>query len=293
MFLGPLIPAVLGPALVASAAPGDTALPTKAGLADSAADLDRDGIDLASSLTVSRVALPAARRNPVQQRVRARNGVAQTKGLQAGPLPNPQGAGANLPLVAGFGTTQAWNPSPCEAIRSLITLSRSRAAAGSSAHIFWRSSSPPPARNVGSGRAVDQEGFVLDVRVQSRCDLKAAKRLFGKRLKKQGRAPLVLITDKLEVGAIARREIMPGVQHRQQKRLNSRAENSHQPIRRRERTIKQFRSPQRTHWLLSTHDRIANVFASHSSRDTAARFRSARGSAFMLWAKVVDVAMAT
>ena len=93
--------------------------------------------------------------------------------------------------------------------------------------------------------AVDQDGFVLDVLVQSRRDKKAAKRLFRKLLKKQGRAPLVLITDKLRSYAAAKREIMPGVEHRQHKGLNSRAENSHQPTRRRERIMKRFKSPRR------------------------------------------------
>jgi len=58
-------------------------------------------------------------------------------------------------------------------------------------------------------RAVDQEGFVLDVFVQSRRDKKAAQRLFRKLLKKQGRAPRVLITDKLRSYAAAKREIIP------------------------------------------------------------------------------------
>jgi transposase-like protein len=61
-------------------------------------------------------------------------------------------------------------------------------------------------------RAVDQDGFVLDVLVQSRRDTEAAKRLFRKLLKKQGRAPRVLITDKLKSYAAAKREIMPGVE---------------------------------------------------------------------------------
>ena len=78
-------------------------------------------------------------------------------------------------------------------------------------------------------RAVDQDGFVLDVLVQSRRDKEAAKRLFRKLLKKQGRAPRVLVTDKLKSYAAAKREIMPGVEHRQHKGLNNRAENSHQP----------------------------------------------------------------
>ena len=76
-------------------------------------------------------------------------------------------------------------------------------------------------------RAVDQEGFVLDFLVQSRRDKKAAKRLFRKLLKKQGRAPRVLITDKLKSYSAAKRQIMPGVKHRQHKGLNNRAENAH------------------------------------------------------------------
>jgi putative transposase len=91
-------------------------------------------------------------------------------------------------------------------------------------------------------RAVDQDGFVLDALVQSRRDKKAAKRLLRKLLKKQGRTPRVMVTDKLKSYAAAKREIMPGVEHRQHKGLNNRAENSHQPSRRRERQMKRFKS---------------------------------------------------
>jgi transposase-like protein len=59
-------------------------------------------------------------------------------------------------------------------------------------------------------RAVDQDGFVLHVLVRSRRDKEAAKRLFRKLLKKQGRTPRVLVTDKLKSYAAAKREIMPG-----------------------------------------------------------------------------------
>jgi transposase-like protein len=58
-------------------------------------------------------------------------------------------------------------------------------------------------------RAVDQEGFVLDVLVQSWRDMKAAKRLFRKLLKKQGRLPRVLITDKLKSYAAAKGRSCP------------------------------------------------------------------------------------
>jgi putative transposase len=141
-------------------------------------------------------------------------------------------------------------------------------------------------------RAVDQEGSVLDVLVQSRRNKKAAKRLFRKLLKKQGRAPRVLITDKLKSYAAAKREIMPGVEHRQHKGLNNRAENSHQPTRRRERIMKRFKSSRQVQRFLSSHDQIANVFSRRPNQDTAIKFRSARNQAFTAWDEVTGVAMA-
>src|ERR1700759_1681640 len=121
-------------------------------------------------------------------------------------------------------------------------------------------------------RAVDQEGFVLNVLVQSRRDKKAAKRLLRKLLKKQGRVPRVLITDKLRSYGAAKREVMPGVEHRQHKGLNNRAENSHQPTRRRKRIMKRFKSPRQVQRFLSTHDQIANLFSRRPNQDTAANF---------------------
>ena len=94
---------------------------------------------------------------------------------------------------------------------------------------------------------------------------KAAKRLLRKLLKKQCRAPRVMITDKLASYGAAKREIMPGVEHRQHKGLNNRAENSHQPTRRRERQMKRFKSARQAQRFLSIHDPIANLF--HLRRD--------------------------
>ena len=88
---------------------------------------------------------------------------------------------------------------------------------------------------------MDQIGIVLDILVQRRRDKRAAKRLLRKLLKKQMRPPPVMITDKLASYGAAKREVMPGVEHRQHKGLNNRAENSHQPARRRERQMKQFK----------------------------------------------------
>ncbi len=84
-------------------------------------------------------------------------------------------------------------------------------------------------------RAVDQTGMVLDILVQSRRDARAAKRLLRKLLKRQCRAPRVMITDKLASYEAAKCQVMPSVEHRRHKGLNNRAENSHQPTRQRER----------------------------------------------------------
>src|SRR3982750_1927073 len=67
-------------------------------------------------------------------------------------------------------------------------------------------------------RAVDQNGMVLDVLVQSRRDKRAAKRLLRKLLKRQCRAPRVMVTDKLASYGGAKRKLMPGVEHRKHKR---------------------------------------------------------------------------
>jgi outer membrane protein TolC len=136
MLLRLLIPAALGLALAACGAPADLPLPTEPSLAGS---LHRDG----SPLTVTQVALLAVQNNPDLRAVRAQHGVAQAQVLQAGLLPNPQFTGAFLPLLAGVGTTPAYNAGLSEDIRALITLSSSRAAARASAgqvdaQILWQ-----------------------------------------------------------------------------------------------------------------------------------------------------------
>ena len=69
--------------------------------------------------------------------------------------------------------------------------------------------------------------LVLDALIQSRRNKKAALKLMRKLLKDQGITPRVMITDKLKSYDAAKREIMPGVEHRSHKGLNNRAENSH------------------------------------------------------------------
>src|SRR5215204_5011846 len=108
-------------------------------------------------------------------------------------------------------------------------------------------------------RAVDQTGMVLDVLVQSRRDKRAAERLLRKPLKRQCRAPRVMITDKLPSYGAAKKELMPGVEHRRHRGLNNRAENSHQPTRRRERQMKRSKSPRQAPRFLSAHEQIGNL----------------------------------
>ena len=135
-------------------------------------------------------------------------------------------------------------------------------------------------------RAVDQTGVVLDVLVQRRRDKQAAKRLLRKLLKKQMRPPRVMITDKLASYGAAKREIMPGIEHRQHKGLNNRAENSHQPTRRRERQMKQFKSAGQAQRFLSAHDQINNFFHLRRDHVTAAEHRASRSQTFQLWAEI-------
>ena len=89
-------------------------------------------------------------------------------------------------------------------------------------------------------RAVDSEGEVLDILVQPRRDHKAALKLMRKLLKKQGITPAAVVTDKLRSYGSALREL--GVARRQEtgRWKNNRAENSHQPLRQRERRMKRF-----------------------------------------------------
>ena len=109
-------------------------------------------------------------------------------------------------------------------------------------------------------RAVDDEGEVLDLLVQRRRDKAAAVKLMRKLLKKQGFAPDVLVTDKLRSYGAAKAEIGLSARHEQGLRKNNRAENSHQPTRRRERKMQRFKSPGSAQRFLSVHAAVQNTF---------------------------------
>ena len=136
-------------------------------------------------------------------------------------------------------------------------------------------------------RAVDQNGFVLDVLVQRRRDTHAAQRLMRRLLKSAVKPPRVMITDKLRSYGAARVTMDLQVEHRQHKGLNNRAENSHQPTRRRERIMKRFKSAWQAQRFLSVHDQVANLFHISHPESVPAHFRRAsREQAFAVWSEI-------
>ena len=139
-------------------------------------------------------------------------------------------------------------------------------------------------------RAVDQDGHVLDILVQSRRNTKAAKRFFRKLLRGLQYAPRVIVTDKLKSYAAAKRTILPHVEHRQSKCLNNRAEVSLPSTRRRERQMQRFKSARHAQQFLSAHARIHNHFQLRRHRLTTLEHRAARDAPFRTWREVTAVA---
>ena len=138
-------------------------------------------------------------------------------------------------------------------------------------------------------RAIDQDGNVLDILVQSRRNKAAAKRFFRKLLKGLAYVPRVLITDKLASYDAARREVLPSVEHRRHKGLNNRAENSHQPTRERERRMRRFKAPGHAQRFLAAYGPIAAHFRPRRHRLAAAIYRKTRDQRFATWRAVVGL----
>src|SRR5258707_7290139 len=132
-------------------------------------------------------------------------------------------------------------------------------------------------------RAVDQEGDVLDILVQSRRDKRAAKKFFRKLLKGLRYVPRVIITDRLKSYTAVRAEIMPSVEHCRDKWRNNRAENSHQPTRLREKVMRGFKSAGQAQRFLSAFGIIASYFRPGHHLYRAAGYRELRNSRFSVW----------
>ncbi|MBO6798627.1 IS6 family transposase, partial [Maricaulis sp.] len=108
-------------------------------------------------------------------------------------------------------------------------------------------------------RSVDHEGEVLEAYVTKRRNRKAALKFLRKAMRRYGR-PEMIVTDKLPSHKSAFREL--GVSHRQEtgRWLNNRAENSHQPLRRREKTMTRFRSMRSLQKFAAVQSSVLNHF---------------------------------
>ena len=136
-------------------------------------------------------------------------------------------------------------------------------------------------------RAVDSRGQVIDILMQVRRNAKAAKRFFEAALGKAESVPRVIVTDGLRSYNIISREILVGLVHRRSKYLNNRAENSHQPTRRRERRMQRFKSPVQAQLFLSIFDILYRYFHPPKHLLTADAYRQQLDTCCQTWASFV------
>ena len=139
-------------------------------------------------------------------------------------------------------------------------------------------------------RAVDAEGEVLDVLIQSRRNKRAALKLMRKLLRKYGYVPDKLVTDDLRSYAAAVHDLGLSNRHERGRWRNNRAENSHQPTRRRERKMQGFKSPGSAQRFLSTHAATYNTFNVQRHLTSARTHRTFRASAMNIWRAAVAAA---
>jgi len=141
-------------------------------------------------------------------------------------------------------------------------------------------------------RAVDQDGNVLDVLVQSRRNAVAAKKFFRRLLKGLQYVPRVLVTDKLGSYQVAHRELLCSAEHRGSRYLNNRAENSHQPTRQRERAMKRFASPRQAQRFLSAFSGITPHFRLRRHLLSASEWRREMTDRFAVWNEITGLSAA-
>ena len=132
-------------------------------------------------------------------------------------------------------------------------------------------------------RAVDQDGEVVDVFLQQRRDAQAAKRFFGRLLKKHKGEPREIVTDKLRSYVVAHRELIPKTIHNMEKYANNRAELSHQPTRARERGMRRFKSMKQAQRFLNAHAAAYNLFNLGRHLVSAETYRYFRSRSFASW----------
>src|SRR2546430_6464796 len=108
-------------------------------------------------------------------------------------------------------------------------------------------------------------------------------RVLTQPLKELTYVPRVIITDKLKSYGAAKQELLPGVEHRQHRYLNNRAENSHQPTRQRERRMQGVKSPGHAQRFLSAYGPIAQHFRPKRHRLPAPEYRQEIAHRLQIW----------
>ena len=136
-------------------------------------------------------------------------------------------------------------------------------------------------------RAVDQDGEVVDVFLQTRRDGAAAKRFFKRLIRNHGGEPRKIVTDKLRSYGVAHRELMPDVIHDTSQYANNRAEQSHEATRVRERGMRRFKSFKQAQIFLGAHAAVSNLFNLGRHLVRVEHYRNLRVSAFEEWGRVV------
>jgi putative transposase len=135
--------------------------------------------------------------------------------------------------------------------------------------------------------AVDQDGEVVDVYLQSRRDGAAAKRFFKRLLLSHGGEPRKIVTDKLRSYGVAHRELIPDAIHDNARYANNRAEQSHEPTRVRERVMRKFKSLRQAQRFLGAHAAVSNLLNLGRHLVRAGHYRDLRMSAFAEWGRAV------
>ena len=132
-------------------------------------------------------------------------------------------------------------------------------------------------------RAVDQDGEVVDVFLQSRRNGATAKRFFKRLLRNHQREPRKIVTDKLRSYGVAHRNLMPETIHDTSQYANNRAELSHQPTRVREHGMRCFKSVRQAQRFLSVHAAVYNLFNLGRHLISAKNYRMFRTRTFVSW----------
>jgi transposase-like protein len=140
-------------------------------------------------------------------------------------------------------------------------------------------------------RAVDREGEVLDMLGQKRGNTAVALKLMRKLMKHHGAPPEAIVTDGLGSYAAAATFLGCRDKHRPGRlRENNRAENSHLPLRRRERKMQRFKSQGSAQRLLSTHAAVYNTFNLQRHLISRRTLRLFRADAHRAWAQATRAA---